>query len=63
MPIFSVFAPLLKSRFFVIYYGCVTLADSKRQRFVLLYYWATPQAKIKDFCLLPLHRGAFGCIQ
>ena len=27
MPILSVFAPLLKSRFFVIYYRCVTLAD------------------------------------
>ena len=27
MPILSVFATLLKSRFFVIYYRCVTLAD------------------------------------
>ena len=27
MPILSVFAPLLKSHFFVIYYRCVTLAD------------------------------------
>ena len=27
IPILSVFAPLLKSRFFVIYYRCVTLAD------------------------------------
>ena len=27
MPILSVFAPLLKSRFFVIYFRCATLAD------------------------------------
>ena len=27
MPILSVFAPLLKSRFFVIYFRCETLAD------------------------------------
>ena len=27
MPILSVFATLLKSRFFVIYFRCVTLAD------------------------------------
>ena len=27
MPILSEFAPMLKSRFFVIYYRCVTLAD------------------------------------
>ena len=31
MPILSVFAPLLKSRFFVIYYRCVTLADGMGQ--------------------------------
>ncbi len=29
MPILSVFATLLKSHFFVIYYRCVTLADGK----------------------------------
>ena len=29
MPILSVLAPLLKSRFFVIYYRCITLADGK----------------------------------
>jgi len=29
MPILSVFAPLLKSRFFVIYFRGVTLADEK----------------------------------
>ena len=32
MPILSVFAPLLKSRFFVIYYRCVTLADGMNGR-------------------------------
>ncbi len=29
MPILWVFAPLLKSHFFVIYYRCVTLADGE----------------------------------
>ena len=34
MPILSVFATLLKSRFFVIYYRCVTLADGLKASLV-----------------------------
>ena len=34
MPILSVFAPLLKSRFFVIYFRGITLADGMGRRFV-----------------------------
>ena len=34
MPILSVFATLLKSRFFVIYDRCVTLADGMGKPFV-----------------------------
>ena len=36
MPVLSVLAPLLKSRFFVIYYRCVTLADGMGEPLVAI---------------------------
>ena len=76
MPILLLFAPLLKSRFFVIYFRCETLAEAKppsdeggvfchRQKTEGL---AIPQSALQTapftqgslFCILPIHALLYG---
>ena len=77
MPILSVFAPLLKSRFFVIYFRGVTLADKRqslpcvkgggfaarrRRRDCWATEFDTPSVLNQLFCQLP-PREAFVAIR
>ena len=64
MPILSVFATLRKI-LLRLSSQVQREVDCRRQDggIVIHRYTTTPQSKIKDFCQLPLHRGAFGCKQ